>query len=212
MCVSECDISAKHFIEQKAYKYQWVQHTEIEVSLNSFRSEKQYQHRILWKMLMKRVVSSFIPSLGFSSLSASMVKSGDVLKQARIFSSSDVFEYSKLSHDLNPLHFDIESAQNAGFEDRLVHGMLIASLFPRIIASHFPGAVYVSQSLQFRSPVYIGEEVIGEVQATNIREIKNKYIAKFKTKCFKHGDHLVVEGEATAILPTLAMEQGQSTG
>ncbi|CAL5436113.1 unnamed protein product [Camellia sinensis] len=114
-----------------------MQHTEIEVSLNSFRSEKQYQHRILWKMLMKRVVSSFIPSLGFSSLSASIVKSEDVLKQARIFSSSDVLEYSKLRHDLNPLHFDIEIARNAGFEDRLVHGMLVASLFPRIIVSHF---------------------------------------------------------------------------
>ncbi|KAH7864385.1 hypothetical protein Vadar_029007 [Vaccinium darrowii] len=161
--------------------------------------------RILQKMLTKPLVSSFSCS-GFSSLSVA----GDILKQARVFASSDVLEYSKLSLDSNPLHFDLESAQKAGFEDRLVPGMLVASLFPRIIASHFPGAVYVSQSLQFKSPVYIGEEVIGEVQATNIRAIKNN--AKFTTKCFKHGNHLVIDGEATAILPTLAMEQGQSNG
>lgn len=158
-------------------------------------------------MLTKPLVSSFSSS-GFSSLSVA----GDILKQARVFASSDVLEYSKVSLDSNPLHFDLESAQKAGFEDRLVPGMLVASLFPRIIASHFPGAVYVSQSLQFKSPVYIGEEIIGEVQATNIRAIKNKYVAKFTTKCFKHGDHLVIDGEATAILPTLAMEQGQSNG
>ncbi|XP_052185763.1 uncharacterized protein LOC127797178 [Diospyros lotus] len=156
-------------------------------------------------MLMKHFVSSVIPSLGFSSSSRHVLKTGDVLKQARIFSNSDVLEYSKLSHDLNPLHFDLECAQSSGFEDRLVHGMLVASLFPRIIASHFPGAVYVSQSLQFRLPVYIGEEIVGEVQATNIKEIKNKYLAKFKTKCFKHGDQIVIDGEATALLPALAL-------
>ncbi|KAL3518414.1 hypothetical protein ACH5RR_021003 [Cinchona calisaya] len=33
--------------------------------------------------------------------------------------------------------------------------MLIASLFPR------PGAVYAPQSLQFKQPVYIGEEITG---------------------------------------------------
>ncbi|GFS30923.1 hydroxyacyl-thioester dehydratase type-like protein [Actinidia rufa] len=163
-------------------------------------------------MLTKRIASRFYPSLGVSSLSASTLKSGDILKKERIFSSSDVIEYSKLSHDSNPLHFDLKYAQNAGFEDRLVPGMLVASLFPRIIASHFPGAVYVSQKLQFRSPVYIGEVIIGEVQATNIRAIKNQYLAQFKTKCFKQGDHVVIHGEATAILPTLAKEQGQSMG
>lgn len=37
-----------------------------------------------------------------------------------------------------------------------------------------PGAIYVSQSLHFRLPVYIGEEIVGEVEATNIREQKNR--------------------------------------
>nr|GMD15908.1 (R)-specific enoyl-CoA hydratase [Ipomoea batatas] len=49
----------------------------------------------------------------------------------------DVVEYSKLSHDTNPLHFDSECAKLAGFSDRLVPGMLVASLFPRTIASNF---------------------------------------------------------------------------
>ncbi|XAR59414.1 Enoyl-CoA hydratase 2 [Bertholletia excelsa] len=161
-------------------------------------------------MLIKLIVSTFVPSVGYSSLSAPILKSGDILKQARIFSNSDVVEYSRLSHDSNPLHFSKECARNAGFEDRLVPGMLVASLFPRIIASHFPGAVYVSQTLHFRSPVYIGEEIIGEIEATNIKAIKNKYLAKFKTKCLKHDNLLVIDGEATAILPNLVIQQGQS--
>ncbi|XP_059649373.1 3-hydroxyacyl-[acyl-carrier-protein] dehydratase FERN, mitochondrial [Cornus florida] len=162
-------------------------------------------------MHMKRLLSIFVPSFGFSSSSASSrLKIGDILKQARTFSNADVVEYSKLSCDSNPLHFDSDCARNAGFGDRLVHGMLVASLFPRIIASHYPGAVYVSQSLQFRLPVHIGEDITGVVQATNIREIKKKYIVKFSTKCFKNDDQLVLDGEATAILPTL--EPGESMG
>lgn len=134
-----------------------------------------------------------------------MLKIGDILRQKRVFTNTDVVEYSKVSYDSNPLHFDTQSARNAGFQDPLVHGMLVASLFPRIISTHFPGAVYVLQSLQFRLPVHIEEEIVGEVQAINVRELKKKYLVKFSTRCLKN-DILVLDGEATAILPTLAMD------
>uniref|UniRef100_A0A1S4C7W8 (R)-specific enoyl-CoA hydratase-like n=3 Tax=Nicotiana TaxID=4085 RepID=A0A1S4C7W8_TOBAC len=126
-------------------------------------------------MLIKRILSSSISSsYGFSSLSTSsnLLKSGSILKQARTFFDSDIIEYSKLTHDTNPLHFDAECAKIAGFSDRLVPGMLVASLFPRIIAAHFPGAVYVSQTLHFKLPVYIGDEIIAEVQADDVHLIE----------------------------------------
>ncbi|KAH7547946.1 hypothetical protein JRO89_XS14G0043100 [Xanthoceras sorbifolium] len=165
-------------------------------------------------MLVKNLVLSK-PNLlrWFSILEPRRLLSiGDVLRQKRVYSSEDVVKYSKVSHDLNPLHFDAESARSAGFEDRFVHGMLVAALHPRIISSHFPGAEYVSQSLHFRSPVYVGEEIVGKVQAINIRENKKRYMVKFSTKCVKNNCELIVlDGEAMAILPTLAMEQVPST-
>lgn len=156
-------------------------------------------------MLIKRHILSCVHSLRFSSSVAHCIlKIGDHLRQTRIFSDQDVLEYSKLSHDSNPLHFDSECAQAAGFEDRVVHGMLVAAIFPQIIASHFPQAIYVSQSLHFRLPVYIGEEIVGDVTAVSIREVKKRFITKFSTKCYKNnGELLVLDGEATAILPTL---------
>lgn len=160
-------------------------------------------------MLIKRLFASSISSShGFSSSSASpnLFKIGSILKQARTFTDADVVGYSELTHDANPLHFDVECAKNAGFSDCLVPGMLVASLFPRIIAAHFPGAIYVSQTLHFKLPVYIGEEIIAEVQATSIRQIKNKYIAKLSTRCIKRDGPLVIDGEATAMLPSLVME------
>ncbi|XP_021279373.1 uncharacterized protein LOC110413008 isoform X1 [Herrania umbratica] len=164
------------------------------------------------RMFVKSSVLVNVSSLRYlssSSSTAPLLKAGDVLRHRRIFSDKDVVEYSKVTHDANPLHLDSESARAAGFEDRLVHGMLVASLFPRIISSHFPGAIYVSQSLHFRSPVYIGDEIVGEIQAINIKDTKKRYLAKFSTKCFKNGQLLVLDGEAMAILPTLAVEQVQ---
>ncbi|KAI5666332.1 hypothetical protein M9H77_16185 [Catharanthus roseus] len=159
-------------------------------------------------MLKKWHALNSIPAFTFlySSSAVNVLEKGCILRLARTFLESDVVDYSKLTLDTNPLHFDPKCAKDAGFTDRLVPGMLVASVFPRVIASYFPGAVYVSQNLHFKIPVYIKEEINAEIQAIVIREMKNKYIAKFTTKCFKGGDNLVIDGEATAILPSLTME------
>ncbi|KAK7375598.1 hypothetical protein VNO78_35505 [Psophocarpus tetragonolobus] len=161
-------------------------------------------------MLIRSLHCSKLPSLSlrsFTSATLHVLKPGDVLRKVRAFTEEDVLQYSKVSCDYNPLHTDSAAAKDVGFEGPLVHGMLVASIFPHIISSNFPGAVYVSQSLTFKFPVYIGDQIIGEVQATNLRENKSRYLAKFKTRCFKNGELLVIDGEAVALLPTLAVEQ-----
>nr|CAD1843848.1 unnamed protein product [Ananas comosus var. bracteatus] len=65
---------------------------------------------------------------------------GGVLRgEPRRFSGADVAAYAAVSGDRNPLHLDAEFARGvAGFErGSVVHGMLVASLFPSLIASHF---------------------------------------------------------------------------
>ncbi|PNX72469.1 hydroxyacyl-thioester dehydratase type 2 [Trifolium pratense] len=158
-------------------------------------------------MLFRSLHSSKLQYLSLRCFSSAtfphVLKPGDVLKKSRVFTEEDVLEYSKVSHDSNPLHTDSAAARNVGFEGPLVHGMLVPSLFPHIISAHFPAAVYVSQTLNFKLPVYIGDQIVGEVRVTSLRENKNRYLAKFKTRCFKNGEILVIEGEALALLPTL---------
>ncbi|KAL0843505.1 hypothetical protein Bca101_016750 [Brassica carinata] len=88
------------------------------------------------------LAKTFVPrhllvSRCFSSVTLKTLKVGDVLRESRVFSSEDVKGYAEVSHDWNPLHFDQESARKAGFENPLVHGMLVSSMFPRIISAHF---------------------------------------------------------------------------
>ncbi|XP_068667584.1 3-hydroxyacyl-[acyl-carrier-protein] dehydratase FERN, mitochondrial isoform X1 [Aristolochia californica] len=175
-----------------------------------------------------RIVKPFVTS--FSSASNPLLKVGSTFRKPKTFNHPDLVNYAEVTGDYNPLHFDSDFAKGKGFEDRLVHGMLVASLFPCILASHFvrlgsvlfrhdllalqnsvvtePGAVYVSQRLQFKLPVYIGDEVVAEVKALNLRESKKRYLAKFSTKCFRDGSLLVIDGEALVMLPTLEIREG----
>ncbi|KAG0525002.1 hypothetical protein BDA96_06G017800 [Sorghum bicolor] len=146
---------------------------------------------------------------------------GHALRERRRFTEDDVAAYAAVSGDRNPVHLDDAVAREiGGFQrGRVVHGMLVASLFPSIIAASFPGAVYASQTLKFAAPVYVGYEVVARVQALNIRTTgaanggaASRYVVKFATKCFMDGEEgcVAIEGEAMAVLPTLDLSS-QST-
>jgi len=102
---------------------------------------------------------------------------------------SMVEKFSNLSGDLNPLHMNNEFAESSSFKKRIVHGMLLASFFSQLIGMKLPGknALYFSQTLNFRSPCYIDDEieVIGEVteksDSTQIITVSTSIFNKSKT-------------------------------
>ena len=103
--------------------------------------------------------------------------------------ASMVEKFSNLSGDLNPLHMDNEFAESSSFKKRIVHGMLLASFFSQLIGMKLPGknALYFSQTLNFRSPCYIDDEieVVGEVteksDSTQIITVSTSIFNKSKT-------------------------------
>jgi enoyl-CoA hydratase len=60
----------------------------------------------------------------------------------------------------------------------------------------FPGhgTVYLGQTLNFKAPVYIGEEVEASVEVVKIRA--DKPIVTLKTQCVKSDGTIALEGEA----------------
>lgn len=160
--------------------------------------------------LAVRLARGAVPLVRTASTAAAL-KVGDALRShgpRRRFTEADVAAYAAVSGDRNPVHLDDAFARGeAGFlRGRVVHGMLVASLFPALIASHFPGAVYARQSLRFAAPVHVGDEVVAEVQALQIKATGARHIVKFATKCFTDagdGETLAIDGEAMAFLPTL---------
>jgi acyl dehydratase len=90
----------------------------------------------------------------------------------RSFTERDVIDFAHLSGDGNPLHIDREYARTTVFKERIVHGMLVASLCSRLVGVHLPGkrCLYLSQTLAFKKPVYIGDELLvtGVVESVSI--------------------------------------------
>jgi len=124
------------------------------------------------------------------------MKQGDKAVLKKAFSEQDVRLFSELSTDDNPVHLDNEYAVNTQFGQCIVHGMLVSSLITGLIGGKLPGhgCIYLGQTLSFKAPVYVNEEVEASVEVIHIRE--DKPIATLKTLCHKADGTLAIEGEA----------------
>ena len=92
------------------------------------------------------------------------IKIGQKKNFSEIITKSLIDDFAKISGDYNPLHMDDEYASNTIFEKRVCHGMLLSSFFSKLIGMYLPGknALYFSQSLQFKSPCFIDDEIFVE--------------------------------------------------
>jgi len=125
---------------------------------------------------------------------------GDRATARRRFTDEDVRRFAELSGDFNELHVDDQAAARSRFGRRLVHGMLTASLFTRLIGMELPGrgAIYMSQSLRFTAPVFIGDEVEAVVEVTAVDLARRRLT--LSTTCRNADGHQVVEGQALVMV------------
>ena len=67
------------------------------------------------------------------------MKVGDKASVTRAFTEQDVADYARVSGDHNPAHMDEEYAKTTMFKTRIVHGMLVGSLFSALLGTELPG-------------------------------------------------------------------------
>jgi acyl dehydratase len=127
---------------------------------------------------------------------------GNSASISKTFTNEDVEKFASLSEDRNPVHLDEEFAKNSIFKNRIVHGMLSASLFSGLLGEHLPGkgTIYLGQQLKFTAPVPIGEKVTATVEIIDIRS--DKPIITLKTTCKDSKNDIVIDGEAVVMVPS----------
>lgn len=76
------------------------------------------------------------------------------------FSQADVIDFARVTGDNNPLHLDAEFAATTPFKRPIIHGMLGASVFTKVLGTEFPGygSVYLAQTLEFLRPMFVDTE------------------------------------------------------
>lgn len=117
----------------------------------------------------------------------------------KIITEDDVIAFSNISGDTNPIHLSDEYAKETRYKKKIAHGLLSASFFSAIFGTKLPGngCVYLSQSLKFKYPVYIGDEVTAIVTVLEINKEKN--IITFSTVC-RVENKIVIDGKAEIYL------------
>ncbi|MBM4418825.1 MAG: MaoC family dehydratase [Chloroflexi bacterium] len=124
---------------------------------------------------------------------------GQRAAERRIFSAEDVSRFALLTGDLNPVHLDSEYAARTRFGRPIVHGMLAASMFSTLLAMRVPGrgAVYLSQSMRFRAPIYVGEEVEATVEIIAVDETRSRLT--LATRLVRADGAEAITGEAVVL-------------
>lgn len=122
-------------------------------------------------------------------------KVGDKVSETVTITEKMVEQFAELSGDYNPVHMDEEYAKTTRFGRRIAHGMISAALISRVLAMKLgPGGIYLSQTMKFLNPVFIGDVVAIELTVTALREEKG--IGTVETLVKKANGDICVKGEA----------------
>ncbi|HXG80013.1 MAG TPA: MaoC family dehydratase [Methyloceanibacter sp.] len=125
---------------------------------------------------------------------------------AKKITAEDIAAFAELSGDVNPVHLSDEFASGTIFKRRIAHGALTSSLFSTVLGTKLPGpgCIYLSQTLKFRAPVYIGDEVVATLRVTALDSEKAR--ATLACDAAVNGK-TVLEGEAVVMVDRRAPRQ-----
>lgn len=128
------------------------------------------------------------------------LKVGDIFSTTREVSDELIRKFADVSGDFNPIHLDEEFANTTRFGRRIAHGMLSGAFISAVLGIEFKERkiIYLSQTLKFTAPVFIGDTVIATAKVTKIRA--DKGIVTLETICTNQNGDLLVTGEAAVMI------------
>ncbi|SHI87058.1 3-hydroxybutyryl-CoA dehydratase [Dethiosulfatibacter aminovorans DSM 17477] len=120
---------------------------------------------------------------------------------SKTITESDVYLFAGITGDFNPAHLNAEYAKNTAFQERIVHGMLSASMISTILGTGLPGegTIYTGQEIKFLSPVYFGDTITVTAEVKEIISERNRVI--LHTYAVNQDGKTVLDGEATVMPP-----------
>ena len=128
------------------------------------------------------------------------IKIGDSFAKSRLVTDELIRAFAEVSGDFNPIHLDEDFAAGTRFGKRIAHGMLSGAFISAVLGYEFRERriVYLSQTMRFISPVFIGDTVTTAATVKSIRE--DKGIVTLDTVCSNQDGRTVIEGEAIVMI------------
>ena len=110
------------------------------------------------------------------------------IHQSSVTITGEMIErFAQVTGDDNPIHLDEDFAKGTRFKSRVAHGMLVAGILSGVLGTGFPGVgtIYLSQTLEFLKPVFIGDEITFRLEVLEVLQCLEMgdvvtYVAKGK--------------------------------
>tara|TARA_B100000212_G_scaffold227085_1_gene172417 strand:- start:6 stop:422 length:417 start_codon:yes stop_codon:yes gene_type:complete len=105
-----------------------------------------------------------------------LAKAGEVLPKLTIepISRASLALYAGASGDHNPIHIDTDYANQVGYPDVIVHGMLIMGYLGRILTDNLNQSKILEYDVRFISVTNISDQLTCSGIVKTIREIDDK--------------------------------------
>ncbi len=131
-------------------------------------------------------------------MSRKIIRVGDTASFSKTLTETDVYNFAGICGDFNPVHVDKETAAYSKFGKQVCHGMLVASFISTVLGMYLPGpgTIYLTQTLRWDAPVYIGDTITATVTV----EKKELNIVTLETIVRNQKKKQVVIGTATVMV------------
>lgn len=124
------------------------------------------------------------------------MKVGNSITFSRTFTEGDVAIFTGVTGDFNPIHMDPKIAQKCGFTERVVPGLLTASMITHAGGTLLPEPYPAGKmSFKFLAPVYVGETINAKVTVKEKDPNKNRLT--LHVTCTNPDGKTVLEGEVS---------------
>jgi acyl dehydratase len=130
-------------------------------------------------------------------------KVGQTAEMSRTVTEQDILNFTDMSGDRNPIHYDRKAAEASRFGEIVVQGGVTSAILNAVVAEELPGpgTVFLSVNWDFKAPVRPGDVITGRVEVIESRA--DKPVTKLKTQVVRGDGTVVLDG--TAVCYTMAL-------
>jgi acyl dehydratase len=121
---------------------------------------------------------------------------GQSAERTKTVTDADLEAYAQITGDYNPLHFDDGFAAGTRFGRRVAQGGIAAGMLNALVAMDLPGpgTVFMSQTLTYRAPAYVGDTLTARVEVLDLKP--DKPVCQLRFEIHNQTGTLLLEADA----------------
>jgi acyl dehydratase len=120
---------------------------------------------------------------------------GQRARRTRTVTAHEVELYAQITGDRNPLHFDADFAARTRFGRLVAQGGIASGMLNALVAMDLPGpgTVFLSQTLTYKAPTYLGDTLTAEIEVLSVKP--DKPVCQLRATITNQDGTVLLEGE-----------------